>query len=89
MKLTFDLQNEVKARINSVFGSDVNTENIWIELSTEYPQDYLNLYNRWKFTNEKIMIDGFHGKYDVERCKVILLENTPILTPSVRFKLTP
>ena len=75
MKLTFDLQYEVIAKINSVFGSDVDTENIWLDLSIEYPENYLSIYNRWKFTNEKIMIDGFYGKYDVEKGKVIIFLN--------------
>ena len=89
MKLTFDLQNEVKARINTVFGSDVDTKNLWIELSTQYPKDYLSIYKRWKFTNEKIMIDGFYGKYDVEKSKVTLYLNVisePCSLIGIQFK---
>lgn len=72
MKISFDLQTEAVSRIQKVFGNRVDTKNLRIELSTDYPKDYQTIYNNWKFKDEKIPIEGFYAEYQGTHRKVIL-----------------
>lgn len=52
--MTFDLRKEVLLRINEVFRTYVDTKKLWVELSTEYPEDYPTVYSNWIYNNEKV-----------------------------------
>jgi hypothetical protein len=87
MRMTFDLRKEVEQRINTVFGQKVDTKKLWIELSTDYSEEFIDLYTRWSIKGEMVKIDGFYGKYDIDKGKVILY--LPVIAEPCVSKIFP
>ena len=72
MKTEIGFIEAIQARIPRIYNSLLKTDKFWIELSPDYPPDYLKVSTEITTGSGQAKIEGYYGSYDLENKKVII-----------------